>query len=87
VSTTPWTHTGSGRKAANSSPPAPPRIIGGEIAVPDSPGLGIQLDRDRLLAAHELHQEKALGARDDTIAMRYLVLGWEFDSTCPRLVR
>jgi glucarate dehydratase len=66
---------------------APPRITGGEIAVPDAPGLGIRLDRDRLLAAHELYQEKALGARDDTIAMRYLSPGWEFDSKRPCLVR
>ena len=66
---------------------APPRITGGEIAVPDAPGLGIRLDRDRLLAAHELYREKALGARDDTIAMRYLVPGWEFDSKRPCLVR
>ncbi len=41
----------------------PPRIVDGEIAVPDAPGLGVRLDKERLLAAHELHQEKALGAR------------------------
>ncbi|NUP63127.1 MAG: glucarate dehydratase, partial [Nonomuraea sp.] len=29
----------------------PPRITGGEVAVPDTPGLGVRLDRDRLLAA------------------------------------
>nr|WP_168505174.1 enolase C-terminal domain-like protein [Streptomyces sp. S1D4-11]QIY93539.1 glucarate dehydratase [Streptomyces sp. S1D4-11] len=65
----------------------PPRIVDGEIAVPDAPGLGVRLDRERLLAAHELYQEKALGARDDAVGMRYLVPGWEFDSKRPCLVR
>ncbi|WP_037851513.1 enolase C-terminal domain-like protein [Streptomyces sp. NRRL S-340] len=66
---------------------APPRIVDGEIAVPDAPGLGVQIDMDRLLAAHELYQEKALGARDDSAGMRYLVPGWEFDAKRPCLVR
>ncbi|NGO75056.1 glucarate dehydratase [Streptomyces sp. YC504] len=65
----------------------PPRIVGGEIAVPDAPGLGVELDRDRLLAAHELYKEKALGARDDAAGMRFLVPGWEFDPKRPCLVR
>jgi glucarate dehydratase len=65
----------------------PPRIVDGEIAVPDAPGLGVRLDKERLLAAHELYQEKALGARDDAVGMRYLVPGWEFDSKRPCLVR
>ncbi|WP_381804012.1 enolase C-terminal domain-like protein [Streptomyces niveus] len=66
---------------------APPRIVGGEIAVPDAPGLGVQLDMDRLLVAHELYQQKTLGARDDAVTMQYLVPGWEFDSKRPCLVR
>ncbi|OPF80185.1 glucarate dehydratase [Streptomyces antioxidans] len=65
----------------------PPRIAGGEIAVRDAPGLGIRLDRDRLLAAHALYQEKALGARDDAVGMRYLIPGWTFDNKRPCLVR
>jgi glucarate dehydratase len=28
---------------------------------------------DRLLSAHDLYQEKALGARDDAPGMRYLI--------------
>ncbi|MEU0784031.1 enolase C-terminal domain-like protein [Streptomyces sp. NPDC006173] len=66
---------------------APPRIVDGEIAVPDAPGLGVQLDMDRLLAAHELYRTKALGARDDALGMRHLVPGWEFDPKRPCLVR
>lgn len=37
----------------------------GEIAVPDASGLGVQLDMDSLLAAHELYRKEALGSRDD----------------------
>jgi glucarate dehydratase len=65
----------------------PPRIADGAIAVSSSPGLGIRLDRERLLAAHELYQEKALVARDDAVGMHYFVPGWEFDGKRPRLVR
>ncbi|RII20240.1 Glucarate dehydratase [Streptomyces sp. YIM 130001] len=65
----------------------PPRITGGEIAVPSAPGLGVRLDPDRLHAAHALYREKALGARDDAIAMNYLVPGWEFNAKRPCLVR
>ncbi|MFE7442840.1 enolase C-terminal domain-like protein [Streptomyces chartreusis] len=65
----------------------PPRITGGEVAVPDTPGLGVDLDMDRLLAAHELHEDKALSGRDDAVGMRYLVEGWTFDAKRPCLVR
>ncbi|MFF8370185.1 enolase C-terminal domain-like protein [Streptomyces lydicus] len=65
----------------------PPRIVGGEITLPSAPGLGVRLDMDRLLAAHALYREKALGARDDAAGMRYLVPGWRFDSKRPCLVR
>lgn len=66
---------------------APPRIVGGEVAVPDTPGLGVRLDRDRLMAAHELYRAEALSGRDDAIGMRYLVRDWEFDPERPCLVR
>lgn len=39
-----------------------PQIVGGEIAVTDAPGLGIEIDRDQVQAAHELYLEHALGA-------------------------
>ena len=66
---------------------APYEIRGGEITVTDRPGLGVELDRDALAAAHELYLEHGLGARDDAVAMRYLVPGWEFDPKRPALVR
>lgn len=66
---------------------APLKISGGEIHVPDAPGLGIELDRERLAAAHELYLEHGLGARDDAVSMQYLIPGWEFDAKRPCLVR
>ncbi|WP_314176641.1 enolase C-terminal domain-like protein [Streptomyces winkii] len=65
----------------------PPRIDGGEVAVPRLPGLGVTIDMDRLLAAHELYREKSLSGRDDSVAMRYLVPDWRFDAKRPSLVR
>ena len=62
-------------------------IRDGRIAVPDVPGLGVELDRDALDAAHELYLEHGLGARDDTAAMRHLVPDWSFDPKRPCLVR
>ncbi|MEV7028789.1 enolase C-terminal domain-like protein [Streptomyces sp. NPDC093272] len=67
---------------------APPRIVDGEVAVTDAPGLGVRLDMDRLLAAHARHEELGLGAgRDDAAGMRHLVDGWTFDAKRPCLVR
>ncbi|MFF3484016.1 enolase C-terminal domain-like protein [Streptomyces sp. NPDC002701] len=69
----------------------PPRIVDGEIAVPEGGGLGVELDMERLLAAHELYLEKASGGlgggRDDAVGMQYLVPGWRFDGKRPCLVR
>ncbi|HWI13055.1 MAG TPA: enolase C-terminal domain-like protein, partial [Burkholderiales bacterium] len=65
----------------------PLHIIGGRIAVPDTPGLGVQLDMAAVEAAHELYLRHGLGSRDDAIAMQYLVPGWTFDRKRPCLVR
>ncbi|MGN6528923.1 MAG: enolase C-terminal domain-like protein [Burkholderiaceae bacterium] len=66
---------------------APLRIEGGAIAVPDAPGLGVQLDMDAVEAAHHLYLRHGLGARDDAVAMQALVPGWRFDPKRPALVR
>jgi glucarate dehydratase len=66
---------------------APLRITDGRIAVPDRPGLGIEIDRDALDAAHELYREHGLNARDDAVAMRYLIPDWRFDPKRPCMVR
>ena len=62
-------------------------IRDGEITVPDRPGLGVQLDRERLAEAHALYREQGLGTRDDAAAMQHLVPGWVFDPKRPCLVR
>jgi glucarate dehydratase len=65
----------------------PLTIANGEVAVPAKPGLGIEIDLDQINAAHNLYLDKALGARDDASAMRYLILDWTFDPKKPCLVR
>jgi glucarate dehydratase len=65
----------------------PFQIKDGEIAVPDRPGLGVELDREAVAAAHQLYLDNALGARDDAAAMQYLIPGWSFDAKRPALVR
>ncbi|MDS2172771.1 enolase C-terminal domain-like protein [Nesterenkonia sp. CL21] len=65
----------------------PLQIRDGAIAVPQRPGIGVDLDRNRLEEAHELYLREGLGARDDAVAMQYLVPGWEFDPKRPCLLR
>jgi glucarate dehydratase len=65
----------------------PPRITGGEVAVRDTPGLGVRLDRDRLIEAHELYKEQTVSGRDDAVGMQYLIEDWAFDAKRPCLVR
>jgi glucarate dehydratase len=64
----------------------PLQIVNGAIELSDRPGLGIEIDRERLETAHALHQKLGLGARDDRAAMQYLVPGWTFDPKRPSLV-
>jgi glucarate dehydratase len=65
----------------------PLRIGGGKIAVPDSPGLGVQADMTQIETAHELYRKVGLGARDDAVTMQFLIPGWEFDPKRPCLLR
>jgi glucarate dehydratase len=65
----------------------PFRIVGGKVPVPKRPGLGIELDMAEVEKAHRLYLDHGLGARDDAIAMQYLVPGWKFDRKKPCLVR
>ena len=62
-------------------------IVGGMVDVPRKPGLGVELDRDRLAQANALYQQHGLGARDDAVAMQYLVPNWKFDNKRPCMVR
>ncbi|WP_244244651.1 enolase C-terminal domain-like protein [Marinilactibacillus kalidii] len=66
----------------------PHQIKNGEIKIPhDSHGLGLEIDREKLEAAHQLYLKEGLGARNDAIAMQYLIPGWTFHSKKPALVR
>lgn len=65
----------------------PFKITGGLVAVPERPGLGIEIDRTALEAAHQMYKAHGLGARDDAIAMRQLIPGWQFDRKRPCMVR
>ncbi|MBT0571487.1 glucarate dehydratase [Curvibacter sp. CHRR-16] len=59
----------------------------GYVDVPKKPGLGIEIDMAEVEKAHALYLEHGLGARDDAIAMQYLIPGWKFDNKRPCLVR
>jgi len=65
----------------------PLQIRGGKVAVPQVPGLGVELDLAEVEKAHRLYQQHGLGARDDAVAMQYLIPGWAFDPKRPCLVR
>ncbi|RSL34021.1 glucarate dehydratase [Salibacterium salarium] len=65
----------------------PFNIEDGKIKVPEKPGLGIEVDMERIEAAHNVYKREGLGARDDSIAMQYLIPNWTFDNKRPCLVR
>jgi glucarate dehydratase len=65
----------------------PLKIRDGKIAIPDRPGLGIEIDRTGIEAANALYKKHGLGARDDAIAMQFLIPSWTFDDKRPCLVR
>ncbi len=65
----------------------PLQIVGGEVKVPDAPGLGIEPDMDRIMAAHELYNKVATTARDDAMAMQFLVPGWTYSAKRPSMGR
>ena len=65
----------------------PFEIKGGMVQVPAKPGLGVELDMDQVMKAHELYQKHGLGARDDAMGMQYLIPNWTFDNKRPCMVR
>jgi glucarate dehydratase len=62
-------------------------IKGGLVAVPAQGGLGIELDMAEVEKAHSVYKSLDLGARDDAMAMQFLIPGWKFDPKKPCLVR
>jgi glucarate dehydratase len=65
----------------------PLQIVGGLVDVPTRPGLGVELDMVEVEAAHQRYLGMGLGARNDAMAMQYLIPGWSFDAKRPCLVR
>jgi len=63
----------------------PFQIVDGYLDVPETPGLGVELDEDAVAAAHQLYLSEGLGVRDDAVAMQYLIPGWTFDAKRPAL--
>ena len=65
----------------------PLRIANGAIDLPRRPGLGIELDWERIEAAHRLYLQIGQAARNDAAAMQFLVPGWRFDPKRPCMLR
>lgn len=63
------------------------KIVNGKVAVPQKPGLGVEVDMEQIEKAHQLYNKMALGSRDDSVTMQYLIPGWKFDNKKPCLIR
>lgn len=64
-------------------------IEDGNIEVGNKPGLGVNIDMDRLEKANDLYNslEERFKNRDDSIGMQFLIPNWKFNSKKPCLVR
>jgi glucarate dehydratase len=51
-------------------------IRDGAMTLPEGPGLGVSLDRDKLARAHEVYRKTSMRRRDDASLMRQLEPGW-----------
>ena len=65
----------------------PLKIVNGFIDVPQRPGLGIEIDMNEIEAAHRRYTSMGAGARNDAVAMQFLIPNWTFDPKKPSLVR
>jgi glucarate dehydratase len=52
-------------------------IVGGRMKIPSGPGLGVELNRDKLAQAHEIYEKCGLRDRDDEATMQLVEPGWE----------
>jgi glucarate dehydratase len=62
-------------------------IVKGSVAVPERPGLGVEIDMVQIELAHRRYNSMGLGARDDALAMQFLIPQWTFNPKRPSLVR
>lgn len=65
----------------------PLKIVDGKIKLNDKPGLGLELDMNKILKAHELYKKLPTGSRNDGIPMQFYFPGWKFDRKRPCMVR
>lgn len=64
-----------------------PIIRDGYLEVPTKPGLGVTIDMEKVMQANRLYNKLESHDRDDSVAMKYLIPKWKFDSKKPALVR
>lgn len=53
----------------------------GAVAVPEGPGLGVELDKVALAKLHQNYLDCGLTKRDDQVEMRKVIPDWEFKQT------
>lgn len=63
------------------------QIQDGKVRIPDAPGLGININMEKVEEAHKLYNKLGTHDRNDAAVMQYLIPGWTFDSKKPTLVR
>jgi glucarate dehydratase len=63
------------------------KIHNGKIKVTDKPGLGININMNRVMEANALYNKLSYHDRNDSISMQYLIPGWKFDPKRPCTVR
>ena len=49
----------------------------GKMQIPDQPGLGVDIDQDKLARGYETYRKSRMLGRDDAATMRRLVPGWK----------
>ena len=64
-----------------------PQIRDGYLEVPKGPGLGVEIDMEKVEEANRLYRRLPGHDRDDAAAMQYLIPSWKFDPKMPALVR
>ncbi|MCP1493524.1 glucarate dehydratase [Peribacillus frigoritolerans] len=65
----------------------PLQIIDGMIKLPDKPGLGVEINMDKVMKANELYRSLPYHDRDDSTSMQYLIKEWKYNSKKPCMVR
>ena len=63
----------------------PPVIKNGYIDISEAPGLGIEVDLEKVEQANKLYTKSGFIKRDDSAAMQFLKPGWKFDPKRPCL--